>query len=284
MRKTTSLILSEQPQATMPQFEPHLHTWFLLDRVRGEKTLTSFYQGNTPIEKIDYLLLGTEHENLIDVSPLLIKLSHTNLPSSVYKHIETERSGIFFQAEDSNILEHLQYLFIMNSEQQGKIYARYYDPFFWISLQLSQASQSHLIWGNITKAYSPMLNSNGQFCYFCWSTPMKDKNTVINKTKPIFLTKEFYEISDQVKLLNLLYKISYEENISVSDECIPTTLTNLQQLTKAEITRPDLLKKLIPFCIKQNDFSVQPEVQAVLLTEHAPYEKVEQLELIFKGR
>ena len=141
--------LINHPITIKPSFDTSLTTWFLLDKVRGKQTLNALYQQTDSgiIAQINYLLAQTPHESLLEVSPLLIKLSHTKLNDNFYQQLHQERSGLFIQSND-NILPHLQYLFTMQSEIQGQVYVRYFDPIYWSSLQvgLSEKQQPQL-WG-----------------------------------------------------------------------------------------------------------------------------------------
>lgn len=274
--------LNTQPRAEKPLFDNNLNTWFLLDKVRGEKTLPAFYQGSNAglIASIDYLLLGTEHAQLIEASPLLIKLNHTQLSDSLYKHIQQERSGIFIQASDENILPHLQYLFSMQSESDGAVYARYYDPIFWTALQLSLADQQQNIWGNLKKVYTLAPESRiDQLSFIKWDAPTQEINTIYTcPTTPIKLDHSFDEISLDIQLLGLLYQIKHQESLAITQQQTRDLLINLKIFHTFNISRTDHLTRLVKLCINQPHYSLQPEVQHILKQDIASYEKVQQLE------
>lgn len=285
MQKSLSLDLRQRPQSATPLFEPRLRNWFLLDRTRGEQTLQAFYQSDDVIGGISALLSGTVHMNLIDESPLLISLAHTDLPAPIYEAIRQERSGIFFQSDGDDILAHLQYLFMMDSEPQGRVYARYYDPYFWISLQLTCKEQRRFIWGTIRNAFTLMHNRFGEFTYIAWHAPNADGPSVVSVdlSKPIFLPQAFYDLGVRVKLLDLLYAFCGKNSITLSNERAETTLIHLERISQSGVARFDLLTRLIPFCIEFGDFTYRSDVENILQSDRAAFEKVYDLEELFEG-
>lgn len=277
-----STSLAKQPQSTKPAFDTRLNTWFILDQIRGKKTLPTFYQGSNSglIASIEYLLMGTEHAHLLEASPLLIKLNHTQLSEMLYNKIQQERSGIFVQSKNDHILPHLQYLFTMQSETEGKIYARYYDPIFWTALQLSLIEQQKTIWGNIEKVFTITPDSReDKLNYFTWTNPNLDRENQNQSylDKPIQLTPEFYELSEDVRLLYFINEAAYFESLTIPEEQLSKALLNLKILIKSGIQRGDHLQKLLKNCITYTDFSVRPEVQQILRADIATFEKAKQL-------
>ncbi|MFD1260635.1 DUF4123 domain-containing protein [Entomomonas asaccharolytica] len=280
--------LIAQSKSAKPQFEANLNTWFLLDKVRGEKTLPAFYQGGNSglIASIEYLVMGTDHADLLEASPLLIKLNHTQLTDSLYQHIQQERSGLFIQAKDDNILPHLQYLFIMQSKEQGQVYARYYDSIFWTTLQLSLADQQSAIWGNLQKVYTLAPDSNDtQLNFFNWTTPTPD----INKSstppiEPVYLNADFVEANEIVQLYCLLSKACCQQQLTIPQDRLSNALLNFRTIVKTGINQVHLLEKLAKLCIEQTNIALIAEVQQILQQADLPdYDKVEQLVDLYKG-
>lgn len=279
--------LNAQPRAEKPAFDTPLNTWFLLDKVRGEKTLPAFYQGGNSglIASIDYLLLGTEHAQLIEASPLLIKLNHTQLSDSLYKYIQQERSGIFIQAKDDNILTHLQYLFSMQSESDGAVYARYYDPIFWTALQLSLADQQQNIWGNLQKVHTlAPESSEQQSSYINWSTPeVNNQNIYIKPEHLIKLDNAFEVVGEMLRLLtHVIYPASAQQIQKLTKEQLHNALTNLREFNKAGIEQVDYLQRLLPWSINQPSIIQKTEIAQLLNADLLDYEKIDQIEQIMK--
>lgn len=278
--------LNAQPRTEKPTFDNNLNTWFLLDKVRGEKTLPAFYQGGNSglIASIDYLLLGTEHAELLEVSPLLIKFNHTQLSESLYKSILEERSGLFIQAKDDNILPHLQYLFSMQSDTEGAVYARYYDPIFWTALQLSLADQQKNIWGNLQKVHTLTPSSTTQQSYTVWFTPIQNTQNIYTKPEqPIRLTHEFSEVSENIQRYFMLCSACYNLQIKLPSERVSNALLNLKNIINAGIDQIHLLENLIAICIEQDNIIQEPAVQKILQAELLNYDKVEQLVSFYQG-
>lgn len=270
--------LRSQPQTTLPLFEPHLSTWFLLDRIRGKKTLTGFYQDSNAdvIASIDCLLQNTEHDHLLEVSPLLIKLNHTHLSKTLYQHIQEERSGIFIQSKNEHISAHLQYLFIMQSDIEGDVYTRYYDPILWSVLQLSLTDQLESIWGILDKVYTLTPDSHSdKLNYYTWTHPNSNKITTGNSNNPIQLASQFYETNEIVQLLYFTYEAAYLESIEITDNQLLHTLLNLQELGKYGLQSN--LQKLLKQCVAIPCFSTNPTVQKILQSNMDEFEKTQQL-------
>lgn len=280
--------LIAQPTSIKPQFEMGLNTWFLLDKVRGKNTLMAFYQGGNLglIASIDFLVMGTDHADLIEASPLLIKLNHTQLTDSLYQLIHQERSGIFIQAKEDNILAHLQYLFIMQSKEQGQVYARYYDSIFWAALQLSLADQQLTIWGNLRKVYTlAPASQETPLNFYNWTTPETDLgNRPTLPTKPIYLNPDFVETSETVQLYYLLTNACCQQQLTIPQDRLSSTLLNFRTIVKTGINQVHLLQKLAKLCIEQPNLALIPEVQQILQQADLPdYDKVEQLVSLSKG-
>lgn len=271
--------LRKQPSVDRVENDTGLNTWFLLDKIRGEKTLPSFYKGSHQglIASIESLLLGTEHTPLFDVSPLLIKLNHTNLSQSLHQIIQEERSGLFIQSHTEQILPHLQYLFTMQSEQQGKVYVRYYDPICWTSLMLSLSNQQNRLWGDLEKVYAVLPAKQQQNAhYMVWSKPQEITSTPTSA--PIILTHEFTEINKDVHLLYFFQQQIYQLNPNITDNQLSRVLINLKVLNDKGIERVDYLQRLIKPCLEQDDFAMKPEVQSILNQDILAYKKVNALE------
>lgn len=276
--------LNKQHQAPTPQFNTELNTWFLLDKVRGEKTLASLYQETDGglVTHIDSLVIGTEYTYLHQESPLLIKLSRTQLSETIYKNIQQERSGIFIQSKDADILPHLQYLFTMQAPDYPKVFARYYDAVFWTALQLSLPEQQQSIWGNLQNVYTLAPNSQlEQLNFIEWNTPVQNKEyTYKRPEQPIRLTTEFDEVSGDMRLLYFIYQSLIGKPIELTENQQLSTLLNLKILIKNQIYREDHLKQLLPYCIEQKNFALRDDIQELLKSTLATYEKIAEIKAI----
>lgn len=276
--------LNNQPQATSPAFEAGLNTWLLLDKVRGGKTLASLYQNTDGglITHIDCLVMGTEYAYLHEESPLLIKLSRTVLSETIYQNIQAERSGIFIQTKDDNILPHLQYLFTMQTADYPKVFARYYDPIFWTALQLSLPEQQQAVWGNLQKVYAQAPNSHQEKLNFMeWSAPAQNKECVYSlPEQPIRLSAEFNEISSDIRLLYFIYQSVTDKPAELTADQQLSTLLNLKILINYQISRDDHLQQLLPYCIEQKNFALREDIQELLKSTLATYEKIAEIKAI----
>lgn len=276
--------LINHPITIKPSFDTSLTTWFLLDKVRGKQTLNALYQQTDSgiIAQINYLLAQTPHESLLEVSPLLIKLSHTKLNDNFYQQLHQERSGLFIQSND-NILPHLQYLFTMQSEIQGQVYVRYFDPIYWSSLQvgLSEKQQPQL-WGNMLKVHTLAPASTPEYLAFNeWTRPVNLSATLYQTPETLIqLNEQFYALSDDIKLFYLvLGPILDKKKNTLSGEQLNCLLLNVKSLNAQGIERIDYLQRLFNACVSYNNLTSEPSIAPILANNSLyEYEKVRQIE------
>ncbi len=272
-----------QVKTTLPAFDPLLSTWFLLDRVRGKKTLNQFYQ-NSNMDVIAYiqpLLQNTVHSYLIEASPLLIKVNPTQLSEEIYQCIQDERSGLFIQSQCDDILSHLNHLFIMQSETQGKVYTRFYDPICWAALQLSCVDQMDVIWGPLDKVYTPSAQSHiDKLSYYNWSrsTTYNESDHTLNA---ILLGAPFDNANQTVQLMYFAYEAARLQSIHIDDSQVMHTLLNLKQMVKHGLQNS--LYKMIKPCVEIPCFTQDERVQQLLLSDMVEFKKRDQLIELAKG-
>ena len=281
--------LIHQSTTKKPLFDLSLDTWFLLDKVRGKKTLHALFEQteSAVIVQIYPLLAQTKHDYLLDVSPLLIKLAHTELSDDFYKQLQRERSGIFIQS-DQQILPHLQYLFTMQSELHGQTYVRYYDPIYWIALHLGlPESEKVKLWGNMLAVHTLAATSTKQQMAFNqWKSPEQLFPILYQvPATQIELSAQFHTFAGDIKKLYLVIApllAEYEMDLGALQ--LELLFFNINGFCDKGIDRIDYLQRLFDASMTYENLVANPDIKAILDDASLyQYEKIEQIEQVIQA-